>query len=65
MRRAAVLALLAGCGSKPPQPSWIERDAMQAHATPSAQTRTAGEQAAPIDLEKLDAATIDALDAAT
>ncbi|HEU4614172.1 MAG TPA: penicillin-binding protein activator [Kofleriaceae bacterium] len=66
MKRAAVLALLAGCGSKPPQSSWIERDAVQAHATPTTQASTAGSTAAkPVDLEKLDAATIDALDAAT
>ena len=73
MRRLLLLIAL-GCGSKPPPASWVEQDTLgTSRASPAPDpdgaetpiTAEAAAQAATIDLGKLDAAKIDALDEAT
>jgi branched-chain amino acid transport system substrate-binding protein len=71
-RSVALLSIVLGCGSKPPAASWIEQDTLGgSHASPVAEeneTPISAETAAvaaTIDLGKLDAAKIDALDEPT
>lgn len=71
-----MLSILLGCGSKPPPSSWVEQDTLgTSRASPEAVTdpdggetpitAEAAAQAAAIDLARLDAAKIDALDEPT
>jgi ABC-type branched-subunit amino acid transport system substrate-binding protein len=66
MRRWLAVALVA-CGSKTPQRSWIEREDPlgTSHVQPPATSSAAGSDAKPVDLARLDAATIDELDLPT
>lgn len=60
---AWMVAVGAGCGPKPPQGTWLEREAIpgETHAT----TSTRPGSGAPLDLSKVDLSNIDALDEAT
>ncbi len=63
---ALALAVLGACGARAPKGEWVEREGEQRYGQSHGGDDGAGTQAgATIDLSKLDAAAIDALDEAT